>query len=473
MHRTYICMSLLLLAAAPLQAQQSGQVFDKYKQLCASCHGATMEGGSAPSMLDDVWAHGGDDDALARSIRDGYPDKGMPGWSATMSDKDIRAMVILIREQRAQARREGAQALKPAESMVIASRLHDFQLNTWIGGLAEPWSLAFLPDQRALVTEKSGRLLVIDTAQRRTTQVTGVPKVDAAQQAGLFDVAPHPDYARNGWIYLAYSDPQTLDGKSVSLTKIIRAKLRDNALVEQETIFQAPLADYPAAGGVHFGGRIAFDRAGYLYFTIGERGKMSNAQDLTNPKGKVHRLFDDGRIPDDNPFAKDPTAVRSIWSYGHRNPQGLAVDPVSGDLYDAEHGPRGGDEVNRIKPGANYGWPTVTYGMNYNGTPLSELTSKEGLEPPVTYWVPSIAVCGIGFYNGDLFPKWQGQLFVASLAAQELQRLQLADGKVVEQEVMLSGLGRIRDVVSGPDGALYLLLPERIARLTPQPMKHE
>jgi glucose/arabinose dehydrogenase len=247
----------------------------------------------------------------------------------------------------------------------------------------------------------------------------------------------------------------------------VRGKIKEGALVNQETVFQAPAEVYPRAGGVHFGGRIAFDKQGYLFFTIGERGTGANAQNLAVPMGKVHRIFDDGRVPEDNPFVKDGTAFKTIWSYGHRNPQGLAVHPVTGQVFDAEHGPRGGDELNLVEKGKNYGWPVITYGMNYDGTSMTDITAKEGMEQPLTYWVPSLAVCGINFYTGDKFPKWKNQLFLASLAAEELRRIDVRDGKVVGQEILFKNLGRIRHVITGPDGALYVSLPTRIARISP------
>ena len=460
-----------LLASASVHAQdpiRTGTVAQTYEQLCASCHGLKLQGGSAPSMLDDVWAHGGDDESLARSIHTGYPEKGMPAWSPALSSEQIRALVIYIREQRAHALRENTTFATPKDDVTVSSQLHRYRLQTWVDGITEPWSLTFLPGGHALATEKRGNLLLIEKGAHNRKVIRGTPPVDYDNQAGLFDVVLHPQYAKNGWIYLAFSDPQkNADGRTVSLTRIIRGRLKGGALVDQETVYQAPLPVYPRAGGVHFGGRIAFDHAGFLYFTIGERGRAPNAQDVTVPIGKVHRLHDDGRVPADNPLVGDKTAVPSIWSCGHRNPQGLAFDPVSGDLYDAEHGPRGGDEINFIQPGLNYGWPVITHGMNYDGTPVTDLTAKDGMEQPVTYWVPSIAVCGINFYTGNLFPKWKNHLFVASLAAEELRRLELRDRKVVAQEVIFKNVGRIRHVIGGPDGALYVLLPERIARMTP------
>jgi glucose/arabinose dehydrogenase len=464
---TLVAGALTASSVLNAQIQRPGRLNEIYAQNCASCHGPKMEGAQAPSMLDDVWTHGGDDESIARSIRNGFPDKGMPAWSAALDEKQIRAMVIFIREQRARADKEKTTFVKPAEAITAKSQLHDYQLNTWVDGLNDPWSLAFLSDDRAIVTEKRGTLYTIENG-KLSAAITGVPEVDSRQQAGFYDVVPHPDFARNGWLYFAYSHPQKNPaGRNVSLTRIIRGKIRDGALVEQQTIFEAPVAVYPPAGGVHFGGRIAFDRSGYLFFTIGERGTMENAQNLAVPMGKVHRVFDDGRIPEDNPFAKDPKAVRTIWSYGHRNPQGLAFDPVAGGLFDLEHGPRGGDELNYIRPGRNYGWPVISYGMNYDGSTITDLTAKEGMEQPATYWVPSIAPCGMNFYTGELFPKWKNHLFVASLAAEELRRIEINGDKVVAQELLFKGLGRIRHVIGGPDGALYVLLPNRIARMAP------
>ena len=445
-----------LLASISVLAQdrvRAGSVAQIYELNCASCHGPKMQGGSAPSMLDEVWTYGGDDAGLAASIQHGYPERGMPAWSATLSSDQIRAMVIFIREQRAVAQREATTFAKPKDDITVSSKLQNYRIKTWVDDINEPWSLAFLPDGRALATEKKGRLLMIEKGAAKGKPISGIP---------------HPDFAKNGWIYLSYSHPQkNAEGRNVSLTRIIRGHIKNGAWVDQETIFQAPVDVYPNAGGVHFGGRIVFDGAGYMFFSIGERGRAPNAQNLAVPMGKVHRLHDDGRVPTDNPFVKDPNAVPSIWSYGHRNPQGLALHPVSGELYDAEHGPRGGDEINLVRRGLNFGWPVITYGMNYDGTPMTNLTAKEGMEQPVTFWTPSIAICGIHFYAGDLFPKWKNNLFVASLAAEELRRLEFKDNKVVDEEVLFKGLGRIRHVISGPDGAIYVLLSSRIARLSP------
>lgn len=466
-----LCAALLSAATSPAQAlRPKGRANELYAQLCANCHGDKLQGNKAQSLLDDEWLVGGDEESLARSIRFGFPDREMPAWGAAIPEVEVRAMVIYILEQRELYRRGQITFAQPAESMTVKTKLHTYQLNTWIGGVKEPYSLAFLPAGRAVMTEKRGHVYLIDNGRLAPAPLSGFPAVDTTNQAGLFDVVPHPDYARNGWLYFAYADPQTnARGEKVSLTRILRARARGGALVDQETIYQAKLDHYTKAGGVHFGGRIAFDRQGFLYFTLGERGGKTVAQDLSLPIGKVHRLHDDGRIPADNPFAQNPKAERTLWSYGHRNPQGLAFHPATDELYSVEHGPRGGDELNLVGRGRNYGWPVITYGMEYNGTAITDITHKEGMEQPVTYWVPSLAVCGMNFYSGDAFPQWKHNILLTSLAAQELRRLELKDGKVVVQEILFKNLGRIRHAIGGPDGAIYVLLPERIVRLAPAP----
>jgi glucose/arabinose dehydrogenase len=436
-----------------------------YAELCASCHGPTMAGAQAPSMLDDTWTHGGDDASITTSIKEGRLAQGMPAWSAALSDQDIRAMVIYIRETAAKAKREKTTFAKPAAETSVQSEKHAFKLQTVVEGVKFPWSISFLPDGRMLVTEKGGQLRIVEKGQLAAAPVGGVPAVWSKGQGGLLDVAVHPDYAKNGWIYLSYSDPGAEDS---AMTVIIRGKLRDGQLVDQETLFKAP-AELYRTGNVHFGSRFVFDGKGHIFFSIGERGRGVDAQDLSRPNGKVHRINEDGSIPKDNPFVGKAGALPTIWSYGNRNPQGLAQHPVTGDLWEVEHGPRGGDELNRIESGKNYGWPTITYGMNYDGTPMTDKTAQAGMEQPITYWVPSIAVCAIDFYRGSAFPQWKDNLLVSSLAAQELRRLVIENNKVTHQETLFQGVGRLRDVVVGPDGYIYIAFnePDRIARLVP------
>jgi glucose/arabinose dehydrogenase len=328
--------------------------------------------------------------------------------------------------------------------------------------------MAFLPDGRWLVTELKGNLRVVEKGQLLPAAVEGTPRVLAVGQGGLMEVALHPDYAKNGWVYLAYSDPAPDGARDVGLTAVVRGRIKDHRWVEEQTVFRAPYELY-RPGGVHFGCRLVFDNSGHLFFSIGERGHKEDAQNITRPNGKIHRVFDDGRIPPDNPFVGNSNAIPSIWSYGNRNPQGLDLHPVTGELWETEHGPRGGDELNCIQPGRNYGWPVITYGIDYNGTPISGFTEKEGMEQPIIHWTPSIAVCGIDFYEGDRFPKWKNNLFVTALAQQELRRVVIDGHRVTDQEVLFKNIGRLRDVANGPDGFLYVILnkPDKIVRLEP------
>ena len=464
----FILLAPLAVARAPIalaQAPDPGRrdVDKVYAELCSTCHGPDISGtGQAPSLLDDEWKFGSDDASVAHSIRAGQPAAGMPPMGAALSEQEIRALVIYIREEGAKARREKTAFAKPVADAVVQSEKHAFKLETVVRGLDVVWGIDFLPDGRMLLTEKPGRLRVVENGTLVEQPVGGIPAVWSEGQGGLLDVAVHPDYTSNGWIYLSYSDPGP---NGTAMTAVVRGKLKGGKFVEQETLFKAPEALY-RKGNPHFGSRFVFDGKGYLFFTIGERGRKEDAQDLSRPNGKVHRIHEDGRVPDDNPFVGRAGALPTIWSYGHRNPQGLAQHPVTGALYDAEHGPRGGDELNLVQKGGNYGWPVITYGMNYDGTPLTDRTAQEGMEQPVVYWVPSIAVSSIAFYTGDRFPAWKHQLFVGALAQEELRRLVIENGRVTHQEVLFKGVGRVRDVVNGPDGLLYASFDSgRVARL--------
>ncbi|MDI1248586.1 MAG: PQQ-dependent sugar dehydrogenase [Lacunisphaera sp.] len=474
MKQKYFHLFLLSAAALSLALPSRAETVLKkdvakiYAKICANCHGKNLEGALAPSMLDDVWSHGGDDASLAALISNGDLDKGMPAFDSLMTEGDIRTMVIYIREQRAAFSRK--RVTQPTPQDIVGAGGERFRIETIADKLATPWSIAFLPDGRMIFTEKPGRLRLVENGQLLPAPIKGTPAVRDAGQGGLMEVAVHPQYAENGWIYLAYSDPAKDEaGKEVSLTTLVRGRIQDGTWTDQQTIWKAPLEFYRPGGGVHYGCRIAFDGKGYLYFSHGERGRQQEAQELRRPNGKVHRIHDDGRIPADNPFVNAPGAFPSIWTYGNRNPQGLDFDPRTGLLWSTEHGPRGGDELNLIRGGRNYGWPVISYGMNYDGSALTDKTAQDGLEQPVIYWTPSIAVCGIDFYEGKAFPRWTGNLFVTALAQQELRRLVIDGKKVVSQEIILKDIGRLRDVASGPDGALYLAVnsPDRIIRLVP------
>jgi glucose/arabinose dehydrogenase len=450
-------------------AAENREISRLYSENCAGCHGANLEGGQTDSLLDDTWKHPSDDESLSKIIREGFEQNGMPPMKGLLSEPEIRAMVVFMREKRQQAALKKTSFPKPEIGDTVETKKHKFHLETFLDGLATPWSMAWMPDGRILVTELPGSLRVVQSGKLLPQPIAGTPRVRAQGQGGLMEVALHPGYATNQWVYLAYSDPGSNDeGKDVGMTAIVRGRIKDGRWTDEQTVFRAPMWTYKR-GGVHFGCRLVFQN-GYLFFPIGERGDKDNAQDLTRPNGKVHRIFDDGRIPPDNPFVGRSNAFATIWTYGNRNPQGLVPHPVTGELWETEHGPRGGDELNLIQKGRNYGWPIITYGMNYNGTPITDMTRKEGLEQPIIHWTPSIAVCGIDFYTGDKFPRWKHDLFVTGLAPEELRRLSIKDHAVTEQEIIFKNIGRVRDVATGPDGLLYVILnkPDKIVRMVPR-----
>jgi glucose/arabinose dehydrogenase len=339
-----------------------------------------------------------------------------------------------------------------AQEGVQRSEQADFRAVTLARGLDHPWGMAFLPDGGILITERAGRLRLFQDGALQPDPIAGVPEVAARGQGGLLDIALHPDFAANGLLYLAYAGA---DGSEAG-TEVARARFDGSALDDLAVIFRA---QPKTPGAAHYGGRIAFGPDGKLYVTLGDRRNyMAEAQKLSSHLGGVLRLNDDGSVPDDNPFTGRSDALPEIFTYGHRNVQGIAVHPETGMVWTHEHGPRGGDEVNVLQAGANYGWPEITYGIDYSGAIISEKTEAPGMAQPVVYWVPSIAPSGMAFYQGEAFSQWQGDLFVGALAGRHLRRLELDGDQVTGQEELLADLNeRIRDVRSGPDGFLYLL----------------
>ena len=338
-----------------------------------------------------------------------------------------------------------------------------FQAELFVDGLQIPWGFTFLPDNSLLITEKEGKMIHFSNGEK--TMIGNVPEVYQRGQGGLLDIALHPKYEENGWIYFTYASSE--GEEKGGHTALMRAKLKEDTLVENELLYKAVPN---TTKGQHFGSRIVFDNQGYLYFSIGERGDRDvNPQDIKRDGGKIYRIYDDGRIPEDNPFVGVAGAKEAIYSYGHRNPQGLIKHPQTGEIWDHEHGPRGGDEINIIKKGANYGWPVVTYGINYSGTPITDETQKEGMEQPIHYWVPSIAPSGMAYVSTDTYKDWKGSILVGSLAFQYLERVVLKGTTVVAREKLMADMGRVRAVEEGPDGLLYVAVEGKgIYKLLPK-----
>ncbi len=326
----------------------------------------------------------------------------------------------------------------------------EYTVETLYESFNNPWGMAWLPDGRLLITERAGEILVFKNDKFTGEKLSGVPKVFNNGQGGLLDIQVHPNYASNGWIYISYAKP--VDGGAT--TAIARFKLNGNQITNFTDLFTAK--PYLPAN-YHFGSRIVFDKNNYLFFSSGERGTQPKVQELNNDHGKIHRLHDDGRIPSDNPFVGQKDANPSIWTLGHRNPQGMVYDPATDRIWAAEHGPKGGDELNLIEKGKNYGWPKTSYGINYDGTILTEFKELPGIENPKRYWVPSIGPCGITIVNSPKYPQWKGNILVGALAFRHVARVQLDGTKYVTEEKLLDGKGRVRHVAQSPDGFIYVI----------------
>ena len=340
------------------------------------------------------------------------------------------------------------------KSIIIADdpKTIDYTTEVVVNELDIHWGFVFLPDGSMLITEKSGELIHYNAGVK--TKIKGLPEVYLRGQGGLMDIELHPNYRENGWLYITYSSS---DGEGEGgNTTLIRAQLIGTKLTSVERLYKA---EPNSKRGQHFGSRIEFDKDGYLYFSIGDRGNRDvNPQDITRDCGKIYRLNDDGSIPNDNPFLDFPGAKTAIYSYGHRNPQGMICHPDTGEIWVHEHGPRGGDEINRIKKGGNFGWPLISYGINYLGTSFTDDTDLPGMEQPLFYWVPSIAPSGMAYITSDMYKDWKNNLLIGSLKFEYIERLVLKNNKVVKREKILEGMGRVRNVRQGIDGYVYASL---------------
>jgi glucose/arabinose dehydrogenase len=473
-----------------------------YAENCAVCHGESMEGNAqGPALVSRPLVHGDSVGEITRSIAAGFPERGMPPWAGALDEGQIRSLAILIAEKRVGRTFTDFKTDKPLSvpAAPIVSELHRFRLETVITGLsAKPFSIAPLPDGRILVTEKKEGLTIVSPDGERSEPVAGTPATGGAGfdvmgldfgLGWLLDVAPHPDYASNGWIYLLHTHLCTdcaEDGEAtlvpMTMTRLVRGRIAEGEWRDQEVIWEVPQPYYTPVPDLGAGGRLAFDPKGYAFFSVGIKG-MGNyvgIQELDTPYGKIHRVHDDGRIPEDNPFVINPAAMGSIWTYGHRSPQGLEFDPATGKLWGTEMGPRGGDELNLLRPGRNYGWPLYSKGVDYDGTPVEYWKDLgiefdiEDIEQPIVDLTPSPAVSSFIIYSGDAFPGWQGSFLVGSLKATELYRFVIESDKLAHTERLIEDLARIRDIEAGPNGYIYLLLEHetgsQIVRMMPDEM---
>ncbi len=492
-----IVLTVILLFLSPGHAAEVSRSI--YGQHCAVCHGDAFEGAAqGVALVGRELLGGASVDAISTSIANGNPVKGMPAWAGVLDDQAIKAVALLIVEHR-----EGLQFEQLAvpygedewtpPSRPVTTQSHTVLLELVAESLdPKPFSIALRPDGSILVTETHRGLRIVSPTGEVSDYVTGTPRTDLDERglteegdapisAGwMLDVALHPDFADNGWIYLHYTERcsacASVLNPLTSRNVVVRGRIRDGRWVDEETVWQAPAYDASTAwGDAVAGGRIAFDDSGYLFLTAGMRG-MDRIQDLDTAYGKTHRLHDDGRIPADNPFVGVPGALSSIWSYGHRSPQGLAYDPETGNVWNTEHGPRGGDELNRLLPGRNYGWPLFSDGLNYDGSEVAWGRTQreielEDTERAVKAWSPSIAVSNLVVYDGEAFPAWQGDFLIGSLKATDLFRVEVEDGRIIGEELLVEDLTRIRDIDVDERGWIYLLLEHptgsRIVRLKP------
>ena len=469
---------------------------DIYATNCAVCHGQGLEGAALGSALNaPALRHGESVDDLVASISKGFGDK-MPGWASTLPASDIRGLAIYLLEKREGDRGDkgtgvGTPPVIPTDT--LKTKHHDFTIRLVRGGFSEPYSIAPLPDGRILISEKMRGLSIVAVDGSSATLVSGTPKVYAdselrgtayAGMGWMHEVELHPDYAKNGWIYLSYGDrcedcneASRKTGRPVVMLKLVRGRLKGSAWVDQQTIWEGPKESYQDGLENGAGARISFDDRGHVFLVVGQFVDYAGIQALDQPYGKIMRVHDDGRIPADNPFVNVPGALPAIYTLGHRVAQGLAFDLATGRVWAIEHGPRGGDECNLIESGHNYGWPVISEGVDYDGRPIhyaEELglkVDRKTLERPKLSWTPSPGASSLVFYRGAAFPKWQDHAIVATLAKNDLWRYVLDENGEVEHETLIAGLGRFRDVEVGPKGEIVVLLEHRagsqILRLEP------
>lgn len=426
---------------------------ENYANYCSGCHGEKMD-----AFTDRQWKRGNSLNDLIKGIKKGYENEGMPAFGETFTDTEVKELAEYI-----------LKGIKNVEAFnfedepvtdIFKSETLTVRAEAVATGIDVPWSIAFLPDNSLLVTDRGGKLYKVKDKKKQ--EITGVPQVLAQGQGGLLDVVLHPNFKDNQLIYFSYSKPKQSGNSTLATTAVMRAKLEGTTLSGQKIVFEA-LPYAPTRH--HYGSRLVFDKEGYLFVSVGERGnEKQNPQTLTNNMlGKIHRIKDDGTIPADNPFKDKSGKPTTLYTYGNRNPQGMAINPASGALWANEHGPRGGDEINIVTPGTNYGWPVTSYGINYDGKTITDKATAPGIQEPILYWLPSIAPSGMAFVTSDTYKPWKGAVLSGSLRFKYLNLTYLDGDKVVKEERLLKNIGRVRDVRQGPDGFIYVAVEEPAA----------
>ena len=468
-------------------ASMFGGASELFASKCVGCHGDNLAGGRAPSLFSESLLSENTDASLARTIRNGVLKSGMPAFKDQLSESELIQIIAFLRIRSGQLK--GAPSYLPdPDGQIVKSEKLTFKIEVIASDLNTPWGAAFLPDGRMLVTERPGRIRSLEKG-KLSYPVKNTPIPWVRQDGGFFDIAIDPNYKMNGWVYLSYSavapgvaqpppdDPKVSRAQwapaPLSMTRWVRGRINaNNEWVDQEDVLKTPAETY-SDSVIHYGSRFLFDQKGHLFITLGARGELSRAQDLSSPLGKIHRINIDGSIPKDNPFVNASGAVPSIWTLGNRNPEGLAIDPRSGLMWGSDNGPTGGDELNLVEKGRNYGWGVVSMGLQ----PGITRQHQDGMDDPIRYYTPSIAPSGIHFYTGSRYPGWKNSLFLSALAGQKLIRYEINGRKVTHEEVVFKGFGRVRQVITGPDGYLYVLIqnsqslansPGMVIRLLPQ-----
>jgi len=463
-----ISLTALALLATPLPGQESNPEAEALYQLhCAACHGKNMEGAQYSPLIKDAWIYAIDRRRMYNTIMYGITGTDMIAWSTVLSKEQINGLTDYILAK--QDTVPGSEAIIPD---LLETEHYTLKVETLVseGFRSSPWSIHFVDDRRALLTERRGGLRWMVDGKLDPQPIEGVPATTQYGDSGMLGMVLDPDYEKNGWVYIGYVHPLG-DGSTKdtpAMTRVIRGRVDGHRWVDQEDVFRLPDSLH-FAQGTRWGCRLFFDKDGYLYFSIGDIGRNDEVQLISKPGGKLYRINPDGSIPKDNPCVGWMSAIEAIYTIGNRNLQGIDQHPVTGEIWATEHGPMGGDELNIIEKGKNYGWPLISYGINYDGSDVTTMTHLQGMEQPIKYWTPSPALSDLEFYTGDLFPKWKNQALVGALAFEEIKRLELEGDKVVSEEVLFKGIGRIRDINTASDGSIYVVInnPHAVVRLTP------